>query len=108
MRNAAAIVIAALNSACAAAQTTQDPATVGAAPAAKGPTAVAMTVDQPKAFPGDHRVCATAMPFNRRQQRPPESDIPEEAKNRNKSRVGAKVEHVFGVIKSIFGFRNVQ
>ncbi len=32
----------------------------------------------------------------------------EKAKNRNKSRVRAKVEHVFGVIKSIFGFRKVR
>ena len=30
------------------------------------------------------------------------------AKNRNKSRVRAKVEHVFGVIKNIFGFRRVR
>lgn len=29
-------------------------------------------------------------------------------KNRNKSRVRAKVEHVFGVIKHIFGFRKVR
>ena len=32
----------------------------------------------------------------------------EKAKNRNKSRVRAKVEHVFGVIKNIFGFRKVR
>jgi IS5 family transposase len=32
----------------------------------------------------------------------------EKAKNRNKSRVRAKVEHVFGVIKSIFGFRKTR
>jgi IS5 family transposase len=30
------------------------------------------------------------------------------AKNRNKSRVRAKVEHVVGVIKNIFGFRNTH
>lgn len=30
------------------------------------------------------------------------------AKNRNKSRVRAKVEHVFGVIKNIFGFRKTR
>jgi IS5 family transposase len=30
------------------------------------------------------------------------------AKNRNKSRVRSKVEHVFGVIKNIFGFRRVR
>jgi IS5 family transposase len=30
------------------------------------------------------------------------------AKNRNKSRVRAKVEHVFGVMKNIFGFRKVR
>jgi IS5 family transposase len=32
----------------------------------------------------------------------------EKAKNCNKSRVQAKVEHVFGVIKNIFGFRKVR
>jgi IS5 family transposase len=32
----------------------------------------------------------------------------EKAKNRNKSRVRARVEHVFGVIKNIFGFRRVR
>jgi IS5 family transposase len=32
----------------------------------------------------------------------------EKAKNRNKSRVRAKVEHMFGVIKNIFGFRRVR
>jgi IS5 family transposase len=32
----------------------------------------------------------------------------EKDKNRNKSRVRAKVEHVFGVIKNIFGFRKVR
>ena len=32
----------------------------------------------------------------------------EKAKNRNKSRVRAKVAHVFGVIKNIFGFRKVR
>lgn len=32
----------------------------------------------------------------------------EKAKNRNKSRVRAKVEHVFGVIKNIFGFRKTR
>jgi transposase, IS5 family len=31
----------------------------------------------------------------------------ERAKNRNKSRVRAKVEHVFGVIKRVFGFTKV-
>jgi IS5 family transposase len=35
-------------------------------------------------------------------------DHPTRAKNRNKSRVRAKVEHVFGVIKNIFGFRKVR
>jgi IS5 family transposase len=29
------------------------------------------------------------------------------AKNRNKSRVRAKVEHAFGVIKNVFGFKKV-
>jgi IS5 family transposase len=32
----------------------------------------------------------------------------EKAKNRNKSRVRAKVEHVIGVIKNIFGFRKTR
>jgi hypothetical protein len=32
----------------------------------------------------------------------------EKAKNRNKSRVRAKVEHVFGVIKNVFGFRKTR
>jgi IS5 family transposase len=32
----------------------------------------------------------------------------EKAKNRNKSRVRAKVEHVFGVMKNIFGFRKTR
>ncbi len=32
----------------------------------------------------------------------------EKGKNRNKSRVRAKVEHVFGVIKNIFGFRKTR
>ena len=32
----------------------------------------------------------------------------EKAKNRNRSRVRAKVEHVFGFIKNIFGFRKVR
>jgi IS5 family transposase len=32
----------------------------------------------------------------------------EKAKNRNKSRVRVKVEHVFGVIKNIFGFRKTR
>ena len=32
----------------------------------------------------------------------------DKAKNRNKSRVRAKVEHVFGVIKNIFGFRQTR
>ena len=32
----------------------------------------------------------------------------ERAKNRTKSRVRAKVEHVFGVIKRVFGFQKVR
>jgi IS5 family transposase len=32
----------------------------------------------------------------------------EKAKNRNKSRVRATVEHVFGVMKNIFGFRKTR
>jgi IS5 family transposase len=32
----------------------------------------------------------------------------EKAKNRTKSQVRAKVEHVFGVIKRVFGFQKVR
>ena len=39
---------------------------------------------------------------------PRQIDESEKARNRNKSRVRAKVEHVFGVIKNIFGFRKVR
>ena len=35
-------------------------------------------------------------------------DVVEWAKNRTKSRVRAKVEHVIGVIKCIFGFTKVR
>jgi len=35
-------------------------------------------------------------------------DAIERAKNRSKSRVRAKVEHVFGVIKRVFGFQKVR
>ena len=35
-------------------------------------------------------------------------DEVEKAKNRSKSQVRAKVEHVFGVIKGVFGFRKVR
>lgn len=45
---------------------------------------------------------------NRRYRHHGTIDEVEKAKNRNKSRVRAKVEHVFGVIKNIFGFRKVR
>ncbi len=45
---------------------------------------------------------------NRRYRHHGSIDEVEKAKNRNKSRVRAKVEHVFGVIKNIFGFRKVR
>lgn len=45
---------------------------------------------------------------NRRYRHHGNIDEVEKAKNRNKSRVRAKVEHVFGVIKNIFGFRKVR
>ena len=45
---------------------------------------------------------------NRRCRRKGEVDEIERAKNRNKSRVRAKVEHAFGVIKNIFGFVKVR
>ena len=35
-------------------------------------------------------------------------DEVEKARNRRKSQVRAKVEHVFGVIKGVFGFRKVR
>ena len=45
---------------------------------------------------------------NRRYRFQGRTDEIEKAKNRNKSRVRAKVEHVFGVIKNVFGFRKVR
>ncbi|MFZ0550489.1 MAG: IS5 family transposase [Steroidobacteraceae bacterium] len=45
---------------------------------------------------------------NRRYRYNGRIDELEKAKNRNKSRVRAKVEHVFGVIKNIFGFRKTR
>lgn len=45
---------------------------------------------------------------NRRYRYKGRIDEVEKAKNRNKSRVRAKVEHVFGVIKNIFGFRKTR
>ena len=45
---------------------------------------------------------------NRRYRHHGTINATEKAKNRNKSRVRAKVEHVFGVIKNIFGFRKVR
>jgi IS5 family transposase len=45
---------------------------------------------------------------NRRCRRKGEVDEIERAKNRNKSKVRAKVEHAFGVIKNVFGFVKVR
>lgn len=45
---------------------------------------------------------------NRQYRRNGRVDEVQKAKNRNKSRVRAKVEHVFGVIKNIFGFRKTR
>jgi IS5 family transposase len=45
---------------------------------------------------------------NRRYRHNGRTDEVEKAKNRNKSRVRAKVEHVFGVIKNIFGFKKTR
>jgi IS5 family transposase len=45
---------------------------------------------------------------HRRCRRKGEVDEIERAKNRNRSRVRAKVEHAFGVIKNIFGFVKVR
>ena len=45
---------------------------------------------------------------NRRVRRQGIVDVVEWAKNRTKSRVRAKVEHVIGVIKCIFGFTKVR
>ena len=45
---------------------------------------------------------------NRRCRRKGVVDEIERAKNRNKSRVRARVEHAFGVIKNIFGFVKVR
>jgi IS5 family transposase len=56
-----------------------------------------------------HRRSPHAKDFtNRRYRRNGRINELEKAKNRNKSRVRAKVEHVFGVIKNIFGFRKVR
>lgn len=45
---------------------------------------------------------------HRRSQHRGAVDEVERAKNRVKSRVRAKVEHVFGVIKRLFGFVKVR
>lgn len=56
-----------------------------------------------------HRHAPRAKDFtNRRYRFHGRIDATEKAKNRHKSRVRAKVEHVFGVIKNIFGFRKVR
>jgi len=56
-----------------------------------------------------HRHAPRAKDFtNKRYRFHGKVDEVEKAKNRNKSRVRAKVEHVFGVIKNIFGFRKVR
>jgi len=56
-----------------------------------------------------HEVAPKAKDFtNRRYRYNGRSNEVEKAKNRNKSRVRAKVEHVFGVIKNIFGFKKTR
>src|SRR3974390_1901482 len=56
-----------------------------------------------------HEVAPKAKDFtNRRYRHNGRIDEVEKAKNRNKSRVRAKVEHVFGVIKNIFGFKKTR
>jgi IS5 family transposase len=56
---------------------------------------------------GRHPVAPQAKDFTRATVPRSDHEV-EKAKNRNKSRVRAKVEHVFGVIKNIFGFRKVR
>ena len=56
-----------------------------------------------------HEVVPNAKDFtNRRYRFNGRGDEIEKAKNRNKSRVRAKVEHVFGVMKNFFGFREAR
>jgi IS5 family transposase len=56
-----------------------------------------------------HRSAPNAKDFtNRRYRRNGFINEAEKAKNRNKSRVRAKVEHTIGVIKRIFGFQKVR
>ena len=56
-----------------------------------------------------HKCAPNAKDFtNRRYRRNGFINEAEKAKNRNKSRVRAKVEHTIGVIKRIFGFQKVR
>ena len=56
-----------------------------------------------------HEVAPKAKDFtNRRYRFHGKINEREKAKNRSQSRVRAKVEHVFGVIKNIFGFRKTR
>ncbi len=56
-----------------------------------------------------HNCAPRARDFtNRRYRRNGFINETEKAKNRNKSRVRAKVEHTIGVIKRIFGFQKVR
>ena len=56
-----------------------------------------------------HGVAPKAKDFtNRRYRYHGQTNEVEKAKNRSKSRVRAKVEHVFGVIKNIFGFKKTR
>jgi len=45
---------------------------------------------------------------NQRTRRAGEVDEVQRAKNRNKSRIRARVEHVFGVVKRLWGFTKVR
>ena len=56
-----------------------------------------------------HRRAPQAKDFtNKRYRFHGKVNVLAKAKNRNKSRVRAKVEHVFSVIENIFGFRKVR
>ena len=56
-----------------------------------------------------HKAAPNAKDFtNRRYRFNGRTNEVEKAKNRNKSRVRAKVEHVVGVIKNIFGFKKTR
>ena len=60
-------------------------------------------------FPGEKSKAPRAKDFtNQRTRRAGEVDEVQRAKNRNKSRVRARVEHVFAVVKRLWGFTKVR